>query len=463
MRVRRVMVLGTAVAVLFGGGVAAAGDVPGLADTPEGLPPHAGSPGGPTNGDWELVRAESFNRPLRPGDDTGWFANKDEAGTAYDVSAYDNDGEYFRALGGEAFEDNLAGLDLYRRSFTLGDDGWLTAELAARDVTGDGVPDDVPGFDRAILPGAGPTGRFEVPSHNAGVVLRSTDALPEEYRVEATLRGIDFGGKRHGNWHYDGKVNGYTEPTECTTSFPWAAPPGGDWGAPECDWLDVTSDANGYYFLSIMDYERPAPRNNTFIHQHRKVVMDAYNRYDYTGTGLRYCDPASGELQPYEWGSGNGVNMLFMTPDRRYAGQPGTEYLMHSECGTTYGGGIVSQVDLVPELMPHVSYDFAIERSEGHYVLEVSGFFRHVGWQTYRYSQPFDDGEHPIYHYNQSPEEYDGRHNDDWSYAEGAYVDEDIWPAGSAYPDYFLIGVPHTNFYEGSAHIDDVRLYVPRP
>lgn len=147
-------------------------------------------------------RAMVFNRPLRTGDDTGWFANQDEAGTPYDVSAYDNDGEYFRALGGTAFEENLADLDLYRRSFTLGDDGWLTAELAARDTTG--------------------------------------------------------------------------------------------------------------------------------------------------------------------------------------------------------------------------------------------------------------------YHYNQTAEEYDGRHNADWSYAEGAYVDEDIWPAGSAYPDYFLIGIPHTNFYEGSAHIDDVRLYVPR-
>lgn len=414
------------------------------------------------HGRWRLVRAEGFDRSLRPGEDTGWFANADEADTAYDVDEYDNDGEYFRTFGAEDFEEHLAGLDLYRRSFTFGKDGWLTAELAARDTTGSGRPDDVPELRRTADLRTGTTGTFEVPSHSSGVILRSTDPLPEEYRVEVTLRDIDFGGKRYGSWHYDGKVNGYQD-DGCTTNFPWAGGPGWDYSLAECDWLDAVEDANGFYFLSIMDYENPAPRNNVFIHNHRKVVMDGYNRYDYTGDGLRYCDPRSGELEPYEWGSGNGVNMLFMTPERRYDDQPGTEYLMHSECGTEHGGGIVSQVDLVPELMPLTSYDFAIERRDGQYTLEVSGYFRNVGWQTFRYSQPYDDGQHPIYHYNQSAEEYDGRHNADWTYGDddATYVDEDIWPEGSAYPDHFLIGVPHTNFYEGSASIDDVRLYVP--
>jgi len=36
------------------------------------------------------------------------------------------------------------------------------------------------------------------------------------------------------------------------------------------------------------------------------------------------------------------------------------------------------------------------------------------------------------------------------------------WPAGSSYPDYFMIGIPHMNFYEGTASIKDVRLYIPR-
>lgn len=419
---------------------------------------------GQARGSWRLIRSEAFDAPVRTTRDTGWFTDKDGPQSPYDVDEYDNDGAYFRTFGGEDFERHLAGLSLYRRSFALGTDGWLTAELAARDTDGDGVEDDAPSFSRTITPGAGPTGTFDVPNHNAGVILRSTEALPEEYRVEVTLRTIDFGGKRDGAWEYDGKINGY-QPSGCKTNFPWSGSSNWDYSLAECDWLDVTRDSNGYYFLSIMDYERPAPRNNVFIHNHRKVVMDGYNRYNLTGTGLRYCDPRTGQLQPYEWGSGNGVNMLFMTPDRRYSSQPGTEYLMPSECGTTYGGGIVSQVDLMPELMPKHSYDFAVERRDGHYVLEVSGTFRYVGEATYRYAQAFDDGEHPIYHYNQTTEECDGRHDADWTYraSDGTeYVDDDIWPSGSAYPDYFLIGVPHTNFYEGSASIDDVRLYVPR-
>ena len=37
----------------------------------------------------------------------------------------------------------------------------------------------------------------------------------------------------------------------------------------------------------------------------------------------------------------------------------------------------------------------------------------------------------------------------------------DQWPAGSAYPDYFVIGDLYTNAYEGTASLTDIRLYVP--
>lgn len=410
---------------------------------------------------WRLLHAEDFARFAAVGD-TGWFPDQDAAGSPYDVDAYDNDGGYFRTFGGDHFDRHLAGTDLYRRSFAFGRDGWLTAELAGRDTDGTGIDDEAPSFGRAVLPGAGPTGSFEVPTHHGGAIVRSTDPLPEEYRVEVTLRAVDFGGQRGGEWDYDGLINGY-EPTGCTTNFPWAGASSWDYSRDECDWFDVTRDANGFYYLSIMDYDRPAPHNNVFIHTHRKVVMDGYNRYRYTGNGLRYCDANTGELQPYEWGSGNGVNMLFMLPERRYGNQPGTEYLMPSECGTEVGGGIVSQADLMPELMPKLAYTFAVERRDGAYVLEVSGHFRHIGYRTLRYEQPFDDGEHPIYHYNQTADEYDGRHDTTWTHTSGddTFVHDDVWPAGSAYPDHFLIGQPHMNFYEGSAHIDDIRLYVP--
>jgi hypothetical protein len=76
---------------------------------------------------------------------------------------------------------------------------------------------------------------------------------------------------------------------------------------------------------------------------------------------------------------------------------------------------------------------------------------------------PASSGE-PFWHYNQRPDGYDGRFNADWTWQGpgGTLVDRDTWPAGSAYPDRFMIGDPHMNFYEGKAQVDDIRLYVPR-
>lgn len=38
-----------------------------------------------------------------------------------------------------------------------------------------------------------------------------------------------------------------------------------------------------------------------------------------------------------------------------------------------------------------------------------------------------------------------------------------IWHADAAYPDHFLFGDPHINYYEGSAELDDLKLYVAEP
>ncbi|MFD0691043.1 hypothetical protein [Actinomadura fibrosa] len=421
-------------------------------------PAHAGADasGGPASSGWRLVGAESFNRRI---DDARfpWRPDGDGPSSPYDVDMYDNDGAYFDTVGGPAFRTQLATMKTYRKSFAFGKRGWLTAELAARDADGDGTPDAPP-----TLTSHDGVADLDEPSHQAGVVIRSTNALPAEYRVEMTLRGLDFGGQRNGSWDYpDGRINGYA-PDGCKTNFPWAS--GGDFSRPECRWADVRTDSNGFYYMSIMDYDRVAPHNNVFIHAHRKVAMDGYNRYKYTGTGLRYCNPATKQYEPYQSGTGNGVNAIFMTDDRRYAAMPGTEYLMDSECGHAKGGAIVSTVDLRPELLPDEPYTFAIERRNGAYTMEMSGDFAHVGRATFRYTRAFvQDGE-PIWHYNRTPAEYDGRYNADWTWTGpgGTLVDRDTWPAGSAYPDHFMIGDPHMNFYEGSAQVDDIRLYIPR-
>ncbi len=82
---------------------------------------------------------------------------------------------------------------------------------------------------------------------------------------------------------------------------------------------------------------------------------------------------------------------------------------------------------------------------------------------TLRYHRGFIEDGRPIWHFNNRPEEYDGRFNTTLTFSGpyGRYSVEQ-WPEGSAYPDFFILGDPHLNYYEGSAVIDDTKLYVPK-
>ena len=421
---------------------------------PRGASRTGGSPGT----DWRLLRSTNFSAAVS---DAGrrWVPSDDGKGTRYDVDGYDDDGAYFDAMGGAAFRRQLGTFQTLRKRFRLGSDGWLTAEMSARDGNLDGRPDRPPRLRTERVAG-NPSLLIDEPSHHGGVVIRSTEALPARYRVEVRLRTIDFGGERDGSWDYpDGRINGYS-PTGCTTNHPWAHD-GSVFAKRPCRWRNVRTDSNGFYYLSVMDYPRPAPHNNVFIHTHRKVVIDGYNRYKWTRDML-YCNPATKKYEPYYEGTGNGVNMIFPTAGRQNPVSPGTAYVIETECGTTKGP-VVSAADLRPELLPDRPYRFAVERDASGYTLETSGVFAHVGRATLRYHRDFVEDGVPIWHYNQTAEEYDGSFNRDWSYTgdHGTFTDRDVWPAGSAYPDYFMIGDPHTNYYEGRAHIDDIKLFVP--
>lgn len=409
---------------------------------------------------WRLLYQEDFSTSVTDAS-VPWSRDHGGPTSRYHVDAYDEDGTYFDAVGGTAFRKQLATFWQYRKAVPMGTNGWLTAELAARDNNRDGRPDGAPSMRTGLVNGQSALALSE-PDHRGGALLRSTKPLPAQYRVEMTLRTLEFGGMRGGTWDYpDGRINGYN-PLGCKTNFPWAY--GGDFSRSSCNWTNVRTDSNGFYHLAITDYARPAPHNNILIHTHRKVAIDGYNRYKYTGSGSAYCNPLTKTYEPYTSGSGNGVNAIFMTSNRRYANQPGNQYLMASECGLRTSGAIVSQVDLKPELLPSQPYKFAIERVNGGYTLEMSGNFRHIGQATLRYHRAFVQDGLPIWHYNQQAAEYDGAFNSKWTYtgAGGTYTHSNTWPAGSAYPDYFLIGDPHLNYYEGRAHIDDIRLYVPQ-
>lgn len=414
---------------------------------------------------WQLKHHENFGKPL-PVDSAPWVRDPLGSDSPWYVDELSDDGEYFKIQGGEDFERHLDSFDILRKRVPFGKDGWLTAEVAARDFNKDGMPDNPPSLQNVTLPHGGRAARIDS-NHGGALLIRSTEALPSQYRIEYTLRTISFGGMRNGSFEYDGNVNGY-DPAGEKTNWPWKN--SGDFSGPAHMGNDNFSDvrnANGYYFLTIVDYPNPAPHNNVFIHNHRKVNMDAYN---VTGGGAyAICNPGTEELYNYNGpdSTHNGINEIFMDGSQFKDPSIGyTGFIMETECGTFTEDseyGIVSAAEIQPELMPRETYQFAIERDETGYVMEMTGNFLYLGQATLRYRRDFIQDGLPIWHYNNTPEEYDGQFDQVLTYT-GPYgsFSRHEWPEGSAYPDYFIIGNPHMNFYEGEATVDDIRLYVPK-
>lgn len=418
---------------------------------------------------WKLQREETFDTPLNA-EATAW--TKDEYGpnSPWNVDEFDDDGEYFQNLGGEDFDKALKQQDVLRKRIEFGKDNWLTAEIAARDVDKNGKPEGVPSLD--IADGMA---TINVPQWNGGLVLTGTDTLPGEYRLEYELKGLDFGGKKDGKWDYDDKTNGIGLDPECKTNFPWVRDgdysQGGAQSLDPCkDPWDTVKQQNGYYLLSIMDYAKPAPHNNLFIHSHRKVGMDTYAVDGDWNDVYWACDGNTRKLIPYVDTPAQGINQIFFSgteyrnPDFAY-----NEFIMPTLCGTYYGSQIdegaeiVSVAELQPEILPKETYTIAIERTKDSYVTEVTGNFKYLnGTKTIRSERKFIDDVDgkPINHFNQAAEEYDGRFNHELTFTgpHGSFKKE-MWPEGSAYPDNFVIGNPHNNYYEGTAQIDNLRLY----
>jgi len=424
---------------------------------------------------WKLVHSENFSDAFSTAD-AEWIRDPQTADSPWAIDDLDDNGAAWHAISDPSFTAAMETFDVYRQSVPFGDDGWLTAELAAVDADKDGAPDAPPTIATERVAGrGGDAAVIDEPQWNAGAIIRPTDALPAEYRIEVRLRTLDFGGKRDGSFAYDGKINGYDADTPCMTGYPWTFR-GSPVGAGRCDYADVTPE-NGFYYLGIVDHDNPAPHGNPGLHARRKVVMDGYfadvvGRYGDYAT----CNPATGEMFSSAESNYVGVNAIFLRGDEFMSGQNnvGNQYQMKTACGEVdsierFGENdeysrILTSAELQPELMPRSSYTFAIERRDGAYTMEYSGNFRHIGPATLRFSRDFVEDGIPIWHYNQTPDEYDGAFNQDLTLTgpTGTHVREDVWPAGSAYPDSFIIGDPHLNYYAGSASIDDIRLYEPR-
>ena len=415
---------------------------------------------------WKLVHTESFSS-LGGVAKAAWVRDPQGAGSPWNVDHLDDDGAFFDIQGGEDFRRHLQAAGIVRKRAVFGTNGWLTVELAARDGNADGRPDSAPSLGTVKVAGQS-AGRLSAPTHDSGVIVRNTQALPARYRIEYTLRTLDFGGKRNGSWFEGGAVNGYAG-AGCKTSWPWKRAGSFAGSADPCNanFGDVRAE-NGFYFLTIVDYDRPAPHNNVFIHHHRKVGMDMYNVNASWSQSYAVCNPGTRTTEEYADSATRAVNAIFFDGSRLRSPEIGyQQLLMPTECGAYDGSdpdaSLVSAAEIVPELLPAQSYRFAIERDATGYTMEMSGPFRHTGQATFRYHRDFVQDGRPIWHYNQTAAEYDGAFDSTLTFSGpyGSYTRQ-LWPAGSAYPDYFVIGDPHLNYYEGSATIDDLSLYVPK-
>jgi hypothetical protein len=432
---------------------------------------------------WKLQYEEDFSAPLN---DNGadWFLETYEK--PFDT-IMDDAGDWYKNDYGPAFTEALNSFDTYRKEFKIGQDGWLTASFSARDSNKDGVLSSEPTLEVETIGSSGPRQKnvltMETLDHTGGVILRPTNALPETYRIEYKLTRLDFGGKREGSIvHSDGKINGYS-PEGCKTQHPWGEGSqsrgwSGDASSPYCDWQSIRTGPfsyNGFHFLAIVDFPDPAPRNNHFWHLRRKVLMDSFSQHPDrigNGPGGQICDAKA--LQYYNYSDSSS----FVTLNMWISGLPGTwtpnpggltgnaQRFMTDCNGGKATRGIQSAAELLtPEALdPDEYYTFAIERNASGYTLEASGRFARAEHKKLRFFRPFVEDNEPIWHYNVKPSEYNGEYNGDlrqnnWAFGSQTWPDQ--WPAGSAFPDWFVIGKLYTNVYEGSASVTDIRLFVP--
>ncbi len=421
---------------------------------------------------WRLLYSENFAQPINTGN-APWV--RETYANPFDTIT-DDAGQWYRNDYGPAWTTQFNSFDTYRKEFPVGQNGWLTASLSARDFNKDGVLEAPPSITTASVGGSS-AAVLNVPESTGGAIFRPTQALPDQYRIEYKLKTIDFGGKRNGTINYGGRVNGYST-AGCKTQHPWGEgsnSPGwsGNAAVPYCEWQDVRAGPygyNGFHFLSIVDFANPAPRNNHFWHYHRKVLMDSFSQHPDrvgSGTGGRVCNAANNTYYNYRDGNFNTVNMWISGMPNWNPGAGGlpgnSQWFMTSCSGGAAENQLSSAGELQPELMPNEYYTFAIERDATGYTLEATGNFARSGQRTLRFHRDFVVNNVPIWHYNTTAAGYNGQfngnlvQNDDF----GSTTWPNQWPSGSAYPDSFVIGDLYTNVYEGSASLTDIKLFVP--
>ena len=336
---------------------------------------------------WKILYQENFDHgvPIT----TPW---KNEIDTETD--RYSDNGEYFR----EKFK-NFEPPKSFRIHSKFGTAGWLQLELYTLDKS-----DSPNQLVRTTSDPKNPTHlvlALDSPRQSNGVVLRSANPLPPSYRICSRVGFADFGGTLAKNH------NGYV---------------GTESAGP---WVEGSSiNENGLYWLAILDTE-PKPRNNVFIHHHRKIVIDSDNNdygpdssWTYIFTGQQFL--RSGE-HPVMMFALDNENLNYVS-DYQRTGQP---FISYSAEGWNPEAEL-HQIRAVDAYLENEWYTSCITKDSGEYTLSMEGRFKYGGQTKYQAAIALEK----VYH---------------------AY--------GS--PDYFMLGDPHVNFYRGQMLVDKITLEIP--
>ena len=389
---------------LLGAGAAACGAGTGTGDGAPAPPP--GPPG------WVVAAREDFSSGAVAALEAGAFAPD----PVPDDGPYADGGAFFQARG-------VVPPAAFRASQPLGAGGWLTVEAytrragAALSELAAVVTDPADPSNRVL--------RISPREHTDAAVVRPTAPLPPRYRISLRVGFPSFG---------DGKVglNGYD---------------GGEKAGPWWPAEDATRQ-NGFYWLAILD-RPPRPHVNTWIHHHRKVVVDSDNHYPpwmSIWNGSAFVP------------SGERPVMAFALDGRRHVdARSGNPFLSFS-AGAWQPSGAIRAVDAY---LPGTWYRVTIERDGPVYGIELSGRFAFGGERTYRGS--IDAAARCVWHWPATAgEAAQAKGCEDPSALPGLGPEFPRWPAGGAWPDWFMFGDPHVNYYEGEVLYDDVVLEVWR-
>lgn len=187
---------------------------------------------------------------------------------------------------------------------------------------------------------------------------------------------------------------------------------------------------NGVYWAAAIMDTRPAPHNNIWSHHYRTFFIDSWN------TPGRIFGVTVG-----------GVKGLAST-DNRF----GKQFTAFDGVAWRNGGEKPAFYYL-----PDEWYNVVVSREDDEFSFSVTGVFGGIG--EARIASSIDARENCLYHYNRLPEDLSERcMNGEVIRIDGQLMQ--TWPKDAGYPDYFMMGDPHVNFYEGSVLIDDLRLEV---